>query len=75
MNSNFISANADRIALPLQGPGGKLAVFETRKPGRIADGVTPVLINGTTVMDFAFDPFDNGRLVAACDDGYVRVRH
>eukprot|EP00095_Tigriopus_kingsejongensis_P005020 maker-scaffold139_size317827-snap-gene-2.28 protein:Tk05020 transcript:maker-scaffold139_size317827-snap-gene-2.28-mRNA-1 annotation:"coronin-7 isoform x3" len=70
---NFVHANADRIALPLTGPGGKIAVFETRKPGRIADGVTPVLINATTVMDFAFDPFNNARLATACDDGHVRV--
>ena len=49
--------------------GGKIAVFETSKPGRIPDGVLPVLINGTTVMDFAFDPFDNGRLITGCDDG------
>ena len=55
--------------MPLSGPGGKIAMFETSKPGRIADGVIPVLINGTTVMDFAFDPFDNGRLITACDDG------
>ena len=26
-------ANAERIALPLTGPGGKIAVFETSKPG------------------------------------------
>ena len=55
--------------MPLDGPGGKIAIFETSKPGRIPDGVLPVLINGTTVMDFAFDPFDNGRLITGCDDG------
>ena len=59
----------DRIAIPLSGPGGKIAVFEANKPGRIPDGVLPVLIHGTTVMDFAFDPFDNTRLLAGCDDG------
>ncbi len=70
---NVIKVNPDRIAVPLNGPGGKLAIFETRKPGRIPDGVTPVLINGTTVLDFSFDPFDNKRLVAGCDDGIIRV--
>ena len=53
----------------MDGPGGKVAIFETAKPGRIPDGVLPVLISGTTVMDFGFDPFDNGRLVTVCDDG------
>ncbi len=70
---DFFHANADRVAVPLTGPGGKIAVFETRRPGRIPDGVTPVLINATSVMDFGFDPFDNSRLVAACDDGRVRL--
>ena len=65
--------NEDRIAVPLSGPGGKLAIFETKRPGRIEAGVTPVLINGTTVLDFSFDPFDKSRLVAGCDDGIIRI--
>ena len=79
MSNNFLStnskcflcslANENRVAVPMDGPGGKLAIFEAAKPGRIPDGVLPVLINGTTVMDFAFDPFDNGRVVTVCDDG------
>ena len=73
INPNDLVANPDRIALPLTGPGGKVAVFETSKPGRIPDGVTPVLINGTGVMDFAFDPFDHSRIVCACDDGQIRI--
>ena len=44
-----------------------------KRPGRIPDGVTPVLINGATVMDFALDPFDPTRLVAVCDDGHLRL--
>jgi len=71
--SNLIEVNEDRIAVPLSGPGGKLAIFETKRPGRIEAGVTPVLINGTTVLDFSFDPFDKSRLVAGCDDGIIRI--
>ena len=37
---DFFHANADRVAVPLTGPGGKIAVFETRKTGRIPDGVS-----------------------------------
>jgi len=70
---DFVHANVKRVAVPLTGPGGKVAVFETRRPGRIPDGVTPVLINGATLMDFAFDPFDDARLACACDDGGVRL--
>jgi coronin-7 len=71
--SNYFKANPDRVVVPLAGPGGKLAIFETKKPGRIPDGVTPVLINGTTVLDFDFDPFDNSRIAASCDDGTIRI--
>jgi hypothetical protein len=70
---DYFHANADRVAVPITGPGGKIAVFEAKRPGRIPDGVTPVLINACNVMDFAFDPFNTSRLVAACDDGRVRV--
>ena len=70
---DFVHANAARVALPLTGPGGKLAVFETRRPGRIADGVTPALVNGTTLMDFCFSPHDPQLVACACDDGVVRI--
>ncbi|QQP48808.1 Coronin, partial [Caligus rogercresseyi] len=62
-----------RIVLPISGPGGKLAVFEISKPGRITNGVQPVLINKANVMDFSWDPFDDHRLIVACDDGYLRL--
>ncbi len=69
----YFAANPARVAVPLGGPGGRLAILETARPGRLPDGVTPALINGATVLDFAFDPFDDARLIAACDDGGVRV--
>jgi coronin-7 len=41
--------------------GGKLAILETAKAGRISDGVLPAVINTGTTMDFAWDPFNNSR--------------
>jgi hypothetical protein len=41
--------------------GGKLAILETSKAGRITDGVLPAVINTGTTMDFAWDPFNNSR--------------
>eukprot|EP00096_Caligus_rogercresseyi_P010970 TRINITY_DN416_c0_g2_i2.p1 TRINITY_DN416_c0_g2~~TRINITY_DN416_c0_g2_i2.p1 ORF type:complete len:809 (-),score=243.81 TRINITY_DN416_c0_g2_i2:551-2977(-) len=70
---NMVHANRERIVLPISGPGGKLAVFEISKPGRITNGVQPVLINKANVMDFSWDPFDDHRLIVACDDGYLRL--
>ncbi|XP_032662962.1 coronin-7 isoform X2 [Odontomachus brunneus] len=66
-------ANPDRVAVPLSGPGGKIAVLELKKTGRLPDGVMPALVHGTTVMDFQWDPFDNQRLAVACDDGMIRL--
>lgn len=72
MNKIF-SANVERAAVPLSGGGGKIAVFEMSKPGRLADGVIPSLVNGSNVMDFQWNPFDNSQLVVACDDGLIKI--
>lgn len=48
--------------MPLSGPGGKIAVFELSRAGKLPDGVIPTLVQGTNVMDFAWDPFNFKRL-------------
>ena len=70
---DVIHANSDRVVVPLSGPGGKLAVFELAKSGRIPDGVVPAVINTATVMDFAWDPFRNSRLAVVTDDGAINL--
>lgn len=72
-NLNFILANFNRVAVPLSGSGGKIAVFELSTPGRLPDGVIPSLVNGTNVMDFQWNPFNNSELVVACDDGTLKI--
>lgn len=69
----FSLANPDRVVVPLSGPGGKIAVFELSKTGKLPDGVIPALVHGTNIMDFQWDPFDNTRLAVACDDGIIRL--
>ena len=70
---NGFHANSKRVAVPLAGPGGKIAVYELSKPGRLPDGVIPSLVNGSNIMDFQWDPFDATKLAVACDDGIVRL--
>ncbi|XP_032594621.1 coronin-7 isoform X3 [Drosophila grimshawi] len=70
---NGFHANHERVAVPLSGPGGKIAIFELSRPGRLADGVIPSLVNGSNIMDFQWDPFDAQRLAVACDDGIVKL--
>lgn len=57
----------------MSGPGGKIAIFELNKTGRLPDGVIPALVHGNSVMDFTWDPFDSRRLAVACDDGVVKL--
>ncbi|XP_058442942.1 coronin-7 isoform X2 [Malaya genurostris] len=66
-------ANSERVAVPISGAGGKIAIFELNKPGRLPDGVIPSLVNGSNIMDFQWDPFENKRLAVACDDGLVKI--
>lgn len=66
-------ANFERVAVPLSGSGGKIAVFELSRPGKLPDGVIPTLVNGSNVMDFQWNPFDAKELVVACDDGMVKM--
>ena len=70
---DVIQVNPERIVVPLSGPGGKLAVFEVAKSGRIPDGVIPAVINTANVMDFAWDPFNNNRLGVVTDDGAISL--
>merc|ERR1719410_1783331 len=70
---DVIHVNPERLVVPLSGPGGKLAVFEVAKSGRIPDGVIPAVINTATVMDFAWDPFNNNRLGVVTDDGAINL--
>lgn len=70
---NGFHANHERVAVPLSGPGGKIAIFELKKTGRLPDGVIPSLVNGSNIMDFQWDPFDTTKLAVACDDGIVKL--
>lgn len=65
--------NFERAAVPLAGAGGKIAVFELSKPGRLPDGVIPSFVNGTNIMDFQWDPFKSNRLAVGCDDGSIKM--
>lgn len=48
--------------MPLSGPGGRIAVLELSRAGKLPDGVIPALVHGANVMDFVWDPFNCNRL-------------
>ncbi|GLH07108.1 Coronin, partial [Gryllus bimaculatus] len=79
-------ANAARAALPLAGAGGKVAVLELARPGRLPDGVTPALVHGAAkscaiftlpraLFVLLYNPWGNGVLgkIMTCDDGAIRL--
>jgi hypothetical protein len=67
----FISGNPERVAVPLNGPGGRIAILELKKGGRLPDGPLAAYFNTCKVLDFAWDPFNNHRLaVGMATDHY-----
>jgi len=72
-DSDAFQVNKDRVAAVLAVSGGQIGVFELSKPGRLDTDEVPTLQNTANVMDFVFDPFNNRRLVVACDDARIRV--
>lgn len=74
-DSDLFVANTQRCAVPLEGAGGIIAVLELNKPGRLGDTADelPTIQNGSKVADLAWDPFDNTRLVVACDNAKINV--
>lgn len=70
---NGFQVNPKRAAFLLSGPGGQISVVELSKPGRLTDSAIYSIINKSKVSDFAWDPFDNERLAAACDECVVKI--
>lgn len=81
----YFLANGVRCAVPLSGGSGRLGVVElpcgaTRLSAvpcgqsalTPAAGGPPALLHAAPLQDWAFDPFNDRRLLVACDDGMVR---
>ncbi|CAM1316049.1 CORO7 (predicted) [Pycnogonum litorale] len=71
--SNGFDANRTRAAVPLAGPGGQIAILELSKTGKLSDAVLNRVICSAKVMDFEWDPFNDNRLFAVCDDGRMLI--
>ncbi|XP_028401542.1 coronin-7-like [Dendronephthya gigantea] len=65
--------NSKRAAIPLEGPGGKIAVVELANTGRLPETGLPVLENKCTVMDFVMNPFDEETIAVACENGSIKL--
>ena len=58
----LLPGNPERVAVPLNGPGGRIAILELKKGGRLPDGPLAAFFNTCKVLDFSWDPFNNRRL-------------
>lgn len=70
---NGFQINAKHAAILLAGTSGQIGIIELNKPGRLADTTINSIVNRSKVSDFAWDPFDDESLAAACDDGIIRI--
>ncbi|XP_039632319.1 coronin-7 [Polypterus senegalus] len=68
-----LCVNRERVAVPLAGSGGQIAILELSKPGRLPDTAIPTIQNGVAVADFSWDPFNAHRLAVAGEDAKIRV--
>ncbi|XP_068100274.1 coronin-7 isoform X1 [Hyperolius riggenbachi] len=70
--SDGFCANHQRVAVPLSGPGGQVAVLELSQTGRVPDSL-PSIENTVPVTDLTWDPFNPHRLVTGGEDGRIKV--
>lgn len=68
----LLQANAEYIFYPLAGPGGRLAVVRVADKGRLPTH-SPSLACGSTIVDYALDPFKTNRVYIAGSDGNIYV--
>ncbi|KAH9498792.1 Coronin-7 [Bulinus truncatus] len=71
--SDMFAANAVRCVVPTDSAGGCLHVFEFSNAAKLPDTGVPVIQNGSKVSDFAWDPFDDSRLVVVTDNAKIIV--
>ncbi|KAJ1537172.1 hypothetical protein HK096_003211 [Nowakowskiella sp. JEL0078] len=70
--SEILDASEKFIAFAASGPGGRVAVLDSKSSGRLP-AVIPCIVCGSDVTDFKFDPFNSSKLLTGSDDGNVRI--
>ncbi|KAI8091710.1 hypothetical protein BDF21DRAFT_376539 [Thamnidium elegans] len=69
---DLIQVNTKFIAVPISGPGGRVAIINADKPGRLPVSL-PCVMCGSEVTNFKFDPFNESILVTVSNDNKIRV--
>ncbi|KAI9011899.1 hypothetical protein CLU79DRAFT_848786 [Phycomyces nitens] len=69
---DLIKTNGKFIAVPISGPGGRVAVIAANKPGRLPTHV-PCVLCGSEVTNFQFNPFNEHTLATVSEDNKIRI--
>jgi len=67
-----IEVNNKFMAIPINGPGGRIAVLKTRDNGRIPSALNCILC-GSTMTYYKFNPFNPNMLVTGNENGNVQI--
>ncbi|KAJ3047864.1 Coronin-7 [Rhizophlyctis rosea] len=67
---NGLEANDEFLAIPIAGPGGRLAIWPTSQTGRLPVRL-PCVLCGTDLLDFKWNPFDKRQFATGSEDGKV----
>ncbi|OUM59679.1 hypothetical protein PIROE2DRAFT_14731, partial [Piromyces sp. E2] len=67
-----IEANNKFMAIPINGPGGRIAILKTRDSGRIPATMNCVIC-GSTMTYFKFNPFNQNMLITGNENGNVQI--
>jgi len=67
-----IEANNKFIAIPINGPGGRIAILKTRDSGRIPTTMNCILC-GSTMTYYKFNPFNQNILITGNENGNVQI--
>lgn len=71
--SDMFAANVARCAVPTDSFGGCMHIFEFSQATKLPDTGVPIIQNGSKVADFAWDPFNDRRLVVVTDSAKINV--
>ncbi|ORX61110.1 DUF1900-domain-containing protein [Piromyces finnis] len=67
-----IEANNKFIAIPINGPGGRIAILKTRESGRIPATMNCVVC-GSNMTYYKFNPFSQNMLITGNENGNVQI--
>jgi coronin-7 len=70
-NTSVVKANSKYFCLPWAGAGGRVAIVDIEKRGRLDD--VPFMELGSDCLDFDWCPFDDNKLACVTENAQVQI--